>query len=246
LIDTERGWGVRGDTATAHAMFERYGEESWFHVGDADLATHAHRTRLLRDGASLTDAIAAMAGSLGIGERILPASDDRWRTNVETDAGEISFQDYFVRLRQEPEVRGLRMAGSARPTPAVLAAIEEAELLVIGPSNPIVSIGPILDLPGVRDAVGSSGARRVAVSPIIAGKALKGPADRMLTSLGHETSAAGVARLYDGLIDRYVIDEADADLAAAIEAELGIKVAVMPTVMATDADRSHLASLLIS
>jgi LPPG:FO 2-phospho-L-lactate transferase len=245
LIDADQGWGVRGDTHTAHAQFERLGEPSWFRVGDADLATHATRTRLLREGASLTDATAAMADALAIGARILPASDDRHRTLVETDAGTLAFQEYFVRLRQEPEVRGVRHEGHARPTEAALAAIADAEVLVIGPSNPIVSIGPILALPGVRDAMRNARAPVVAVSPIIGGRALKGPADRMLASLGHDSSALGVARLYAGLVERFVVDEADAELAPAIEAETRVAVGVLPTVMRTDADRAILAAALL-
>lgn len=153
LVDAERGWGVRGDTHTAHAMFERLGEPTWFTVGDADLATHAHRTLLLAEGASLTDAVARMAAALGIQARILPATDDRHRTVIETDDGPLAFQEYFVKRRQEPEVRGLRFEGQARPTTMALEAIRDAELLVIGPSNPIVSIGPILELPGIREAL---------------------------------------------------------------------------------------------
>lgn len=247
LIDTERGWGVRGDTFTAHAMLERYGEPGWFRVGDADIATHVERTRLLGSGVSLTDATVAMAAVLGISARVLPATDDPLRTRIQTDAGTIDFQDYFVRQRQEPEVRGVHFEGarSARPTPAVLDAIEAADLVVIGPSNPIVSIGPILALPEMREAVAAATAAKIAVSPIVAGRALKGPADRMLTSLGHESSALGVARLYAGLIDRFVLDEADATLAADVEA-LGMTVHVLPTVMRTDADRARLARAIIA
>jgi LPPG:FO 2-phospho-L-lactate transferase len=246
LIDAERGWGVRGDTHTAHDMFARYGEETWFTVGDADLATHAHRSRLLREGASLTDVTAAMAAALGSGgARILPASDAPWRTRINTDDGELSFQEYFVRLRQAPEVRGVRLDGSGAPTRAVLDAIGDAEMVVIGPSNPIVSIGPILELDGVREALRAAVGRRVAVSPIVAGRALKGPADRMLSSLGHDVSAVGVARLYDGLVDRFVIDEADAPLAASI-AELGMTPTVLPIVMRTDGDRAALAGALLA
>jgi LPPG:FO 2-phospho-L-lactate transferase len=246
LINTDRGWGVRGETHTAHAMFERLGEESWFTVGDADLATHVHRTRLLREGASLTDATAAMATALGIRANILPATDDRLRTRLETDAGLLDFQDYFVRRRQEPEVRGIVLDGLdiARPSQAVMDAIQGADAVVIGPSNPLVSIGPILELAGVREALRSSAATKVAVSPIVAGKALKGPADRMLASLGHEATALGVARLYAGLVDRFVIDEADVALRPQIE-ELGMAVDVMPTIMRTDADRAALARALI-
>ena len=245
LMDAERGWGVRDDTHTAHAMFERYGEPTWFTIGDADLATDVVRTARLRDGARLTDATAGMARALGIRARILPASDDPYRTLIETDAGTLPFQDYFVRLRQEPEVRGVRSEGAdhARPTTQVLEAIEEADVVVIGPSNPIVSIGPILDLPGVRQAVADA-RRTVAVSPIVAGRALKGPADRMLTSLGHESTALGVARIYLGVVDRFVLDEADAALAPEVEA-LGMEAVVAPTVMRSDEDRAALARLLL-
>jgi LPPG:FO 2-phospho-L-lactate transferase len=247
LIDAERGWGVRGDTFTAHTMLERYGAPAWFKVGDADLATHVERTRRLRGGERLTDAVAAMASALGIRARILPATDDRYRTRLETDEGLQDFQEYFVRRRQEPEVRAVVLDGveAARPTEDVLAAIADAELIVIGPSNPIVSIGPILELAGVRDALTSAGAPRIAVSPIIGGRALKGPADRMLTSMGHESSALGVARLYASLVDRFVIDTTDADLVPAIEA-LAMAVDVLPTVMRTDGDRAALAATLVA
>ena len=247
LVDAERGWGVRGDTHTAHAMLERYGAPAWFTVGDADLATHVERTRRLHDGHALTDAIAAMASALGIRARILPATDDRYRTRLETDEGVLDFQDYFVRRRQEPTVRRVLLDGieTARPTAAVLDAIDDAELVVIGPSNPLVSIGPILQLPDVRDAVIATAAPKIAVSPIVGGRALKGPADRMLISLGHESSALGVARLYAGLVDRFVLDVADAELAPQIQA-LGMAADVMPTVMRSDDDRATLAVALTS
>jgi LPPG:FO 2-phospho-L-lactate transferase len=247
LVDTERGWGIRGDTLSAQEMFARLGEPTWFTVGDADLATHAYRTRLLREGMSLTDATATMSAALGIGPRILPATDDRLRTRLATDAGLLDFQDYFVRLRQEPDVTGIHVEGieDARPTDAVLAAVADAELIVIGPSNPFVSIGPILELRGVREALAKAPAPKVAVSPIVAGTALKGPADRMLASMGHETSALGVARLYSGVVDRFVVDTADADLRTSIEG-LGMSVDVLPTVMRTDDDRRALATALLS
>ena len=246
LIDAERGWGVRGDTFTAQAMLGRYGAPTWFTVGDADLATHTERTRRLHEGARLTDATAAMAMALGIGARVLPATDDRYRTRLETDEGVLDFQDYFVRRRQEPSVERVVLDGaeSARPTREVLDAIAGAELIVIGPSNPIVSIGPILDLAGVRNALVAAAAPKIAVSPIVGGRALKGPADRMLISLGHESSALGVARLYAGLIDRFVLDVADAQLAPEVEA-LGMAADVLPTVMRSDDDRSTLAAALL-
>lgn len=245
IIDPDRGWGVRGDTFTAHAMLERYGAPAWFTLGDADLATHVERTRRLRDGATLTEATAALVSSLGVAARILPATDDRLRTGLDTDAGPMDFQEYFVHRRQAPEVRGVTVDGAdaARPTPAVLAAIRDAQLVVIGPSNPIVSIGPILAVDGIRDAVAASVC--VAVSPIVGGRALKGPADRMLASLGHEPTAIGVARLYAGLVDEFVLDQADRALAPDVE-RLGMRARVLPTVMRSDGDRRALAASLVA
>jgi LPPG:FO 2-phospho-L-lactate transferase len=241
LIDTQRGWGVANDTYTAHAMFARFGEPIWFTLGDADLATHVTRTRLLSEGTSLTDATASMAAALGIRSRILPATDERCRTVILTDDGPLEFQDYFVRHRQEPEVRGVRLEGveGARPTAAVLEAIGEADVVVIGPSNPIVSIGPILAMAGMRDAI-LGVQRRVGVSPIIGGKALKGPAARMLASLGHEVSAAGVARIYGDLLTHWVVDTVDAESADRIR-DLGIEPVVLESVMSGAADRARLA-----
>jgi LPPG:FO 2-phospho-L-lactate transferase len=246
LIDAERGWGVANDTYSAHAIFARYGQPVWFTLGDADLATHVTRTRLLSEGRSLTDATATMAAALGIGSRILPATDERCRTIVLTDDGPLEFQEYFVRHRQEPEVRGVRLDGieDARPTPAVLAAIGDADLLVIGPSNPIVSIGPILALEGVREAI-LAVPRRVGLSPIIGGRALKGPAARMLASLGHEPSAVGVARIYADLLTHWVIDATDAELAPRVR-ESGVEPVVLDTIMAANEDRARLAGELLA
>jgi LPPG:FO 2-phospho-L-lactate transferase len=246
LADAKQGWGLAGDTQTAMSMLQRYGEETWFRVGDADLATHLHRAERLRAGASLTDATAAMAAALGVPSRLLPATDERLRTVIRTDAGEIDFQAYFVRHRQRDEVRGLRFDGAdaARPTAAALDALRDAELIVIGPSNPLVSIGPILAISGYREALAQASVTRIGVSGIVAGKALRGPADRMLATLGHEATARGVAQLYAGLLDRFVIDEADADLAPSI-AQLGMEPVVLPSIMRTDADRAELARAVI-
>ena len=246
IANPEMGWGVAGDTWTALAMLGRYGEPTWFRIGDADLATHVRRTHLLRDGASLTDATADMAAALGVPSRLLPATDHRLRTILDTDAGELDFQEYFVGRRQEPEVRAARFDGieTAWPTRAALDAIAQAELVVIAPSNPIVSIGPVLALPGVREALAATDAPKVAVSPIIAGRALKGPADRMLASLGHEVTALGVARLYAGQVDTFVLDETDAALAPEVEA-LGMRAVVLPTIMTSDADRAALARAIL-
>ncbi|HEX5396001.1 MAG TPA: 2-phospho-L-lactate transferase [Candidatus Limnocylindria bacterium] len=231
------GWGIRDDTHRALEMLGRLGGDTWFSIGDADLATHLRRTRLLADGCSLTDATRSLATALGVPSHVLPATDQQVATMLATDAGELDFQTYFVRRGQRDEVRAVRFDGldDARPSAAALAAIRDADLVVLAPSNPIVSIGPILELDGMRQAVAAS--RTVAVSPIVAGRALKGPADRMLASLGHESTALGVARLYAGLVDRFVLDEADAALAPAVEA-LGMAVDVLPTVMHSDADRA--------
>ncbi len=247
LADGETGWGLRGDTWTALQMLERYGEPTWFRIGDGDLATHVRRTRLLREGHSLTDTTAMLAAALDVPTTILPATDHRVRTVVHTDAGDLEFQEYFVQRRQRDEVRGISLRGieEAMPGSAVVGALEAAQLIVLAPSNPIVSIGPILDLPGLRQALAAASAPKVAVSPIIAGRALRGPADRMLASLGHEVSALGVARLYAGVVDRFVIDEADADLAPRIE-ELRMAVEVLPTIMRTTADRASLAEAILS
>ena len=246
IADREQGWGVAGDTFTAMAQLERYGEEAWFRIGDSDLATHVRRAHLMADGASLTDATAAMTAALDVASHLVPATNDRLRTRIGTDAGELDFQAYFVQRGQRDEVRGVRFDGAeaARPSPAALVALATAELVVIGPSNPIVSIAPILAVPGMREALVAAPAPRIGVSGIVAGKALRGPADRMLASLGHESSALGVARLYEGLIGHFVIDRADEALAPAIEA-LGMGVSVLPTVMRDDDDRASLAGALL-
>jgi len=246
IADREQGWGVAGDTFTAMAQLERYGEEAWFRIGDADLATHVRRAHLMAEGASLTDATAAMTAALDVASHLVPATNDRLRTRIGTDAGELDFQAYFVQRGQRDEVRGVRFDGAeaARPSPAALVALATAELVVIGPSNPIVSIAPILAVPGMREALVAAPAPRIGVSGIVAGKALRGPADRMLASLGHESSALGVARLYEGLIGHFVIDRADEALAPAIEA-LGMGVSVLPTVMRDDDDRASLAGALL-
>jgi LPPG:FO 2-phospho-L-lactate transferase len=246
LVDPVRGWGVAGDTDRALTMLERYGEETWFWIGDADLGTLVRRTAQLRRGATLTQVTGDMASALGLATHVLPATDDRIRTRILTDDGDVEFQRYFVERGQRDEVRGVSFEGAAeaRPTEAALAALRDAELVVVGPSNPIVSIGPILAIPGYREAVASAPGLRLAVSPIVAGRALKGPTDKMLRSLGHEVTALGVARLYEGLVDRYALDEADAELGPAL-AELGMARAIGPTVMTTDAERAGLARFLL-
>ena len=250
LENPEFGWGLVGDSWTVMGALERYGEEGWFRLGDHDLATHIVRTERLRGGARLTDVCRQLQARLGVVATILPMTDEPVRTQVRTDEGWIAFQDYFVRLRQAPEVREVRFDGieAARPTPEVAAAIDAASVVVIAPSNPIVSVGPILAVPGMTEALAGArdrGTRVVAVSGIIGGKALKGPADRMLASLGHEPTALGVARGYAGLIDTFVMDTVDRGLVPAVEA-LGLRAVVTDTIMTDDASRARLAGSVLA
>ena len=245
LDDEVRGWGLRDETWTVMEGLWALGDTSWFRLGDRDLATHIFRTDRLRTGARPTDVARELAAALRIAPTVLPMTDQPVRAEVLTDDGWLEFQEYFVHRHQEPEVREVRFRGieEARATPEVLTALGNADIIVIAPSNPIVSIGPILALPGMT-AVLAEARRRgvpvVAVSGIIGGKALKGPADRMLTSLGHESSALGVATHYRDLISHFVIDDIDAALLPQVE-ELGIETLVTDTIMRDDAGRARLA-----
>jgi LPPG:FO 2-phospho-L-lactate transferase len=243
LANPESGWGIRGDTRHALDAIARLDGDPWFQLGDQDIATHILRTERLRAGATLSAVTADFARALGVQARLLPMTDDRVATLVDTPRGRLAFQEYFVARRQQDDVIGVEFAGAATarlPGP-VAAAIEAAEVVIVCPSNPIVSIGPILAVPGLRAALAAANAPIVAVSPIIGGRALKGPADRMLAGLGHEVSAAGVAALYQGLIDGMVIDEQDEVLAPRIEA-MGMRVLVTETVMGGADDRRRLAT----
>ena len=249
LENPELGWGRAGDSWVVMGALERYGEEGWFRLGDLDLATHIVRTERLRRGERLTDVCRHLQARLGVVATILPMVDEPVRTQVRTDDGWLDFQDYFVRLRQAPEVHEVRFVGieNAQPTAEVLAAIAAAEVVVIAPSNPIVSVGPILAVPGMSEALATAragGTRIVAVSGIVGGKALKGPADRMLASLGHEPTALGVARLYARLADTFVLDAVDAALAPAVEA-MGIQAVVADSIMTDDASRARLAAAIL-
>lgn len=237
-IDPERGWGLRDETWHAMAMFERYGNPSWFNLGDKDLATHIVRTQRLHAGETLSDVTAHVARAWDLKCTVLPATDDRLRTHVATARGELTFQEYFVGRQHAVPITGVRFEGAdaARPAPGVLSAIGEADHVVIAPSNPIVSIGPLLAVDGIRDALVRRRSRVVAVSPIVDGAALKGPAARMLAELGHEAGVVGVARLYRDIASTLVIDDADADRAAEVEAE-GMACVVTATVM-SDPDAS--------
>ncbi len=249
IANREWGWGIEGETFAAAGMLERYGEETWFRLGDRDLATHVVRTARLRRGDRPTDISRDLQRSLGVEAVILPMTDASVRTEVLTDDGWLGFQDYFVRLHQEPAVLDLRFAGieDAIATPEVVAALEVADAVLIAPSNPFVSVRPILAVEGIEaglQTARSRGARVVAVSGIVGGKALKGPADRMLVSLGQEASALGVARQYTGIADVFVIDSLDAGQAGAIEA-LGMRVVVTDTVMTDAAGRARLAGEML-
>lgn len=241
------GWGIEGDTFEALAMLGRLGEDPWFQVGDRDVATHIRRTAALASGRSLTDVTAAMSRALGIGPSILPMTDSRVATMVATPDGMLAFQDYFVARRQQDDVLGVTFDGieAAGLTSEAGVAIDGAEIIVFCPSNPIVSIGPILALPNARERLARSPAVRVAVSPIVGRRALKGPADRMLTTLGHDPSASGVAALYRDLVDVFVIDTRDAQERAAIEA-MGMRVLVTDTIMGGREDRERLAGEILA
>lgn len=250
IEQVEWGWGIEGDTHAVMDQLAVYGEETWFSLGDRDMALHVARTAKVRAGGRLTEVCLAFQRSLGIAARILPMTDAPVATEVRTADGWLEFQEYFVHRRQAPEVLEVRFAGigDATPTPEVRTAIDAARAIVIAPSNPVVSIGPILSVPGMRgllERARTNGSRVAAVSPIIGGKALKGPADRMLATLGHEVSALGVARLYADLCDVFVLDTVDAALAPAIGA-LGLRTHVTDTIMGDDASRARLAGEVLA
>jgi LPPG:FO 2-phospho-L-lactate transferase len=221
---------------------ERYGESRWFNLGDRDLATHIYRADKLGCGRSLTEITDHIRRSLGVASTVIPMTDSYAPTRVATDEGEMHFQEYFVRRRCEPRVRGLRFENieSARPAAGVLEAILESDTVIVCPSNPFISIGPILAVPGVRDALQKTRAKVIAITPIIGGRALKGPAADMLRDLGHEASARAVALMYRDFVNQFVLDEADASIQSGIE-ESGMRVMVTNTVMATIEDKQRLA-----
>jgi len=247
-IDPERGWGLAGESWHAMEALRRYPQaRAWFNLGDRDLATHLYRTDRLRAGAALSTVTAEIADAWKVELRLLPASDDVLRTRVTVPDGEIDFQEYFVHRQHDVAVSAVRFEGAAEATPApgVLDAIRNAARVVIAPSNPIVSIAPVLAVTGVRDAVEARRTDVVAVSPIIAGAALKGPADRLLRELGHESSVVGIARIYAPMAATLVVDEADADHAAAVEAE-GMACVIAPTVMRGPDEAAALARTVLT
>ena len=238
LANPETGWGCRDETWQVFNNFERLGGPTWFRLGDKDLATHLERTRRLREGQPLSEVTRDFCHAWGVRPTILPMSDEPVRTIVDTvEYGELPFQEYFVHRKCEPRVKGFRFAGieSARPAPGVLKAIEQANAIVLCPSNPWVSIDPILMIAGLRSALAAK--KVVAVSPIIGGKTVKGPAAKMFAELGIQPSALAVARHYGNLLSGFVLDNVDARLAK----ELHLPTLVINTLMKTQADRCHLA-----
>lgn len=250
LSNTRLGWGQEGETWHFLAALERLGGETWFKLGDRDLATHVLRREMLAAGQSLSTVTAALCARLGVEPAIVPMTDDEVPTIVRTaDGGELSFQHYFVRDRCEPAVSGFEFRGidSAVPSPAFLAALKDAalEAVIICPSNPFVSVDPVLSLPGVLEVIRERGVPVVAVSPIVAGLAIKGPAAKMMQELGMPQTALAVAGHYAGRIDGFVIDEQDRDIAPDVEA-LGIQVHVEQTVMKNLADKESLAASVLA
>jgi LPPG:FO 2-phospho-L-lactate transferase len=232
LLDEERGWGIKDETFACLQAMKRYGEPAWFQLGDGDLATHIERTLWLSQGRSLSEVTERLCRSLNVRTRILPMSDERVETRIHTPDGVLSFQEFFVRERWSSEVTGVEYYGSeaAQPAPGVIEAIHNSDGVIVAPSNPITSIGPILAVPGVRRALGETPAPVIAVSPIVGGAAVSGPAGKLMRAGGYEVSALGVAQVYRGFLDVLVIDERDAALGGEIE-RLGIRVAQGGTLM---------------
>jgi LPPG:FO 2-phospho-L-lactate transferase len=246
-VNPETGWGLTGDTFNVVDQLQRFGYERWFNLGDRDLAMAIHRTRLLRDGMPMHEVVDDLRRAWGLQCRIIPMSNEPVRTVISGPDGDLPFQEYMVRLRTEVDVHGVRFQGveDARPAPGVLEAFSAAEAIIVAPSNPLVSIGPMLAVPGVRAALEGSPAVRVGISPIIAGQVVKGPLARMMTTLGYEVSAVGVAEMYRGLIDVMVIDEQDRDLAPRVEA-LGMRCVVTDTMMTGDQRKAELAAEVVA
>lgn len=242
VVDETHGWGIHNDTYNTMQQLTRYGNEDWFMLGDRDLATHIHRTNLLRQGKTLSKVTEELRGLLGLSIRILPMTDQAVATHIQTPIGLLHFQEYMVKRRCTDEVLDVVFVGAneSQPAPGVLDAIKEAEAILIAPSNPIVSIGSILAVPGIHDALHEASGTVVAVSPIVGGAPIKGPADKLMHGLGMEVSAVGVARCYRDFLDVMVIDEQDAHLLSKIE-DLGIPAVATNTIMRDGAAKAALA-----
>ncbi len=232
IADDEKGWGIEEDTYNCLDQLGKYSAETWFRIGDRDFATHLLRTAFLQQGFTLSEVTEKMRSSLGVKVTILPMTDDPVATKIKTPNGTLEFQEYFVKRRFQDKVEDVTYQGASNavPAPGVLSAIEKTDLIVLCPSNPILSIGPILALPDIRKAVAKTRAKIVGISPIVGGKSIKGPLDRMMENLGLEVSPFGVAQLYKGLVRGYVIDEVDRSISPKI-AEMGMKVLATRTIM---------------
>jgi LPPG:FO 2-phospho-L-lactate transferase len=246
IVDEAKGWGYRDETFHALKGLAAFGRVSWFNLGDYDLATHIHRTAMLAEGKSLSDAAEAIRLAVGVKARVLPMSNQVVPTMISTDEGELHFQEYLVKRRSEPVVRGIRFDGADKAGPAdgVLEAIRVADRILICPSNPLISIGPILAVRGIREALHARKKNVLAVCPIVGGKSLKGPSDKMLAEMGYEVSALGVAKLYADFTGVFVIDPVDRAQTSSIR-KLGMKVEVVPTVMTTGLEKRKLARSLL-
>lgn len=246
VINEDTGWGLAGDTFESLRWMARYGHSTWFNLGDRDLATHIYRTEQLNNGRSLTEVTDHIRRSLDVRSKIIPMTDSYTPTRIVTDEGEMHLQEYFVRRRCEPRVRQLRFENieTSLPAPGVERAILESDAVIVCPSNPFISVGPILAVPGIRKALKETKANVIAITPVIADRAIKGPTADMLNDLGHEVSARGVAKLYGDFIDTFVLDEVDKDIQSSIES-FGLKVAVTNTMMKTIEDKRRLARQVI-
>jgi LPPG:FO 2-phospho-L-lactate transferase len=247
MLSRERGWGVKGDTFFCLQHMGQLGQPIWFHAGDRDLAVHILRSKLMAEGKTLSEVTAEICDKLGVKARILPMSNSRVETRVGTPIGELSFEEYFVQRWYQDPVESVRFAGAAdaEPAPGVLEAILSADVVLLAPSNPITSVGPILAVPGVRDALQKTKGRIAAVSPIVGGEAVAGPAGILMTSQGLPVSIAGVAEAYHDFLDVLVVDVRDAQ-AAEILRQTGVRVHVAKTIMQTSEDKANLASEVLS
>ena len=246
IVDEEKGWGIRGDTFQCLGALRRFNQETWFNIGDRDFATHLFRTSRLKQGCKLSEVTAEVSQALGLKAAILPMTDDKFETRIVTKDGSVHFEEYLVKRGAKDAVFGVEFLGaeSAKPAAGVIDSVLSAELVVVCPSNPIVSIGTILAVKGIRDALRQTNAKKVAVSPIIAGAPIKGPADKLLQGLGFEVSSFSVAKLYGDFLDTFIIDTADSSEKNKIE-KLGIEVKVTNTIMRTLEDKIQLAKTVL-
>ncbi len=242
VVDEEKGWGIKGDTYKCMQQLELYGAETWFRIGDADLATHLLRGALLQQGFTLSEATDKIRTSYGVKPRIIPVSNDRIATRIKTPAGLLEFQEYFVKRKFADRVVDVYYDGAdhAKLSEGVAASVMKSDAVIICPSNPILSIGPILAVPGMREAIAKANDKTVAITPLVGGKALKGPLDKLMTDLGLESSAYGVAQLYKGVAQGFVLDTIDKALTPVIK-DLDMKVVTTNTVMDSPTAKMKLA-----